>query len=224
MNFGLLALLMAMRAGDPIRFVYGLEVAYVLALQGGEPRRRVQALIEVAGKIVEGHDDWNLKGAFLLTQAGVAYVLARWKETLRLLDEAEDIYANRTRGNYFHAAQTRSLQLYTLWSLGDFAELCARQAPFLEEAHQAGDLLLSANIRTFSRPLAYLAADRPQAARESVVSGLKAWPAPGYQLQNAMAALIQAWIAFYDGTAGRNFDFVEEQWILMRANHIEQLR
>ncbi len=221
MNFGLLALLMAMRSGDPVRFVYGLEFAYVLALQGREPRRRAEALIEIAREIVARHDDPNLKGAFLLTQAGVAYVQAKWKECIRLLDEAEDIYANRTRGTYFYVAHTRSLQLYTLWSLGEFSELSNRCAPFLEEAEQVGDLLLSANIRTFSQPLAYLAADRPGAASDSVLAGLRAWPAPGYQLQNALAALILAWIAFYEGKAGRNFDFVEEQWKLMRANHID---
>jgi eukaryotic-like serine/threonine-protein kinase len=148
-------------------------------------------------------------------------VQAKWKESIRLLDEAEDIYANRTRGTYFYVAHTRSLQLYTLWSLGEFAELSSRCAPFLEEAEQVGDLLLSANIRTFSQPLAYLAADRPGAASDSVLSGLRAWPAPGYQLQNALAALILAWIAFYEGKAGRNFDFVEEQCRLIRANHID---
>jgi eukaryotic-like serine/threonine-protein kinase len=221
MNFGLLALLMAIRSGDPVRFVYGLEYAYVLALQGREPRRRAEALIEIARDIVARYDDPNLKGAFLLTRAGVAYVQAKWKETIHLLDEAEDVYANRTRGSYFYVAHTRSLQLYTLWSLGDFAELTGRCAPYLEDAEQAGDLLLSANIRTFSQPLAYLAADLPGAATDSVISGLRAWPAPGYQLQNALAALIMAWIAFYEGKAGRNFDFVEEEWKLMRANHID---
>ena len=221
MNFGLLALLIAMRAGDPVRFVYGLECAYVLALQGREPRRRAEALIEIAREIVARHDDPNLKGAFLLTEAGVAYVQAKWKECIRLLDEAEDTYINHTRGTYFHVAQVRSLQLYTLWSLGEFLELSARCDPFLEEAEQVGDLFFSANIRTFSRPLAYLAADRPGTASDSVLSGLRAWPAPGYQLQNAMAALILAWIAFYEGKAGRNLDFVEEQWRLIRANHID---
>ena len=221
MNFGLLALLMAMRAGDPVRFVYGLECAYVLALQGPEPRRRAEALIEVARGIVARHDDPNLKGAFLLTEAGVAYVQAEWKECIRLLDEAEYTYVNHTRGTYFHVAQVRSLQLYTLWSMGEFRDLSTRCAPFLEEAEQVGDLFFSANIRTFSLPLAYLAADRPGTASDSVVSGLRAWPAPGYQLQNAMAALILAWIAFYEGKAGRNLDFVEEQWRLIRANHID---
>ncbi len=172
MNFGLLALLIAMRSGDPVRFVYGLECAYVLALQGREPRRRAEALIEIAREIVARHDDANLKGAFLLTEAGVAYVQAKWKECIRLLDEAEDTYVNHTRGTYFHVAQVRSLQLYTLWSMGEFLDLSNRSAPFLEEAEQVGDLFFSANIRTFSRPLAYLAADRPGTASESVLSGL----------------------------------------------------
>jgi hypothetical protein len=221
MNFGLLALLIAMRAGDPVRFVYGLECAYVLALLGSEPRRRAQALVEIAREIVARHDDPNLRGSFLLTEAGVAYVQAKWKECIRLLDEAEATYLNHTRGTYFHVAQVRSLQLYTLWSMGEFLDLSTRCAPFLEEAEQVGDLFFSANIRTFSLPLAYLAADGPGTARDSVLSGLRAWPAPGYQLQNAMAALILAWIAFYEGSAGRNLDFVEEQWRLIRANHID---
>ena len=221
MNFGLLALLMAMRAGDPVRFVYGLEFAYVLALQGKEPRRRAEALIEGARKIVARHDDPNLTAAFLMTEAGVAYVQARWKEAIRHLDDAEEIYAKRTRGSYFYVAHTRTLQFYTLWSLGEFSDLARRCAPALEEAEQLGDLLLSANIRTFSLPLIQLAAGKPGLARENVLAGLKALLTPSYQLQNAMAALILSWIAFYEGTAAANFDFVEEQWRLIRANHID---
>jgi serine/threonine protein kinase len=221
MNFGLLALLMAMKAGDPVRFVYGLEFAYVLALQGKEPRRRAEALIEDARRIVARHDDPNLTAAFLMTEAGVAYVQARWKETIHRLDAAEEIYSKRTRGSYFYAAHTRTLQFYTLWSLGEFSELARRCAPALQEAEQLGDLLLSANIRTFSQPLIQLAAGEPRDARESVLSGLKALLTPSYQLQNAMAALILSWIAFYEGTAASNFDFVEEQWRLVRANHID---
>lgn len=221
MNFGLLALRLAMEAGDPVRFVYGLEYAYVLALQGAEPRRRAEALIEDARRIVSQHDDPNMQGAFLLMESGFNYVQAKWKAALHSLNQAEEIFASRVRGGYYYLAFTRTLQLYTLWSLGEYAELAQRCRPYLQEAEQLGDLLTAANIRTISQPLAYLAADEPDLARDSVLLGLAGWPAPGYQLQNAMGALLLTWTAFYQRGAARKLEYVEEQWRLTQANHID---
>jgi hypothetical protein len=219
MNFGLLSLLIAMKAGDPIRFVYGLGYCYVLTLQGGEARRRAAALIEIGRAIVARQQDPTLDGVFAYSQAGVSYVQGHWKETLRLLDQAEEAFATRARGAYFYLAQIHTLQFYALWPMGEYAELARRSGPFLEEAEQLGDLFFAANIRSFSQPLVHLMADRPDLAPTSVVSGLK--ELPGYQLQNAMAALIYAWIALYEGKAAGNLDYVEEQWKLMRTHRID---
>ena len=126
----------------------------MLALQGAEPRRRAEALIEDARRIVSQHDDPNMQGAFLLMESGVNYVQAKWKAALHSLNQAEELFASRVRGGYYYLAFTRTLQLYTLWSLGEYAELAQRCRPYLQEAEQLGDLLTAANIRTISQPLA----------------------------------------------------------------------
>jgi len=222
MNFGLQALLLAMKAGDPGRFVYGLEYAYVLSLQGGEARRRAAALIATGREIVAKQQDPNLEGILNLVQGAIAFTRSSWRECSRFLDQAEDIFANRVRGGYSHLAQVRSLHLYTLWSAGDFDKIARRCGPFLQEADQLGDLFSSVNIRSFGRPLTYLVEDRPDLAQESIVTGLREWPAAGYQLVQGMASIIQSWIAFYEYRAGGNLDYVEQQWALIRANDMDR--
>ncbi len=222
MNFGLQALLLAMEAGDPVRFVYGLEYAYVLALQGGEARRRADALIETARGIVARQQDPNLEGVLHLVQGSIAYTQAGWQECIRFLEKAEDIFANRVRGAYSHLAQVRSLHLYALWSAGDFDEIARRSGQFLQEAEQLGDLFSSVNFRSFGQPLAHLVAGRPDLARQCVTAGLSQWAATGYQLIHGMAAIVLSWIAFYERRAPGNLGFVEEQWQLIRANDMDR--
>ena len=221
-DFGLQALLLAMRAGDPVRFVYGLEYAYAISLQGKEGRRRAAALIDIGREIVAKQNDPNLRGVMDLVQGAIAYTQARWRDCERFLEEAEDIFANQVRGGYSHLAQVRSLHLYALWSTGDFDQIARRCGPFIQEAEQLGDLFSSVNFRSFGLPLSYFVADRPDLARESVAAGLSQWRPQGYQLIHGMAAIIISWAGFYERRAAYNFDFVEEQWVLVKANDLDR--
>lgn len=223
MNFGTLALLLAMKAGDPVRFVYGLQVAaYSLALEGENGRKRALSLIKEARGIVAKRDDARLQATLLFTEAAVAYVQADWPKCWGLLEQAEEIFAKRTHGAHWELASIRTLELYSLQTLGRFADLRERCGPFLQEAEELGDLYSCANVETFCEPMAQLAAGRPDLAQSCVTSGLQRWAASGYHLQNAMAAHATSWIAFYEGRAAQNLDFVEQQWALMHANHIDR--
>jgi eukaryotic-like serine/threonine-protein kinase len=222
MNFGLQALSLAMKVGDPGRFVHGLEYAYVLSLQGGEARRRAAALIATGSEIVARRQDPNLEGILNLVQGSIAFTRSNWRECTRCLDRAEELFGNRVQGGYSHLAQVRTLHLYALWSAGDFDKIARRCPPFLQEAEQLGDLFSSVNIRSFGLPLTYLIADRPDLARESVLTGLREWPPAGYQLIHGMAAIILSWTAFYERRAARNLDYAEEQWRFIRANDMDR--
>ena len=223
MSFGKLALLLAMKAGDPERFVYGLQVAaYALVLEGKSGRSQARALIEGARQIVATRTDPRLRGTLLFTEAAVAYVQAEWLQCLRLLEEAEDIFAKRARGVHWELASIRTLQLYTLHTLGRFRELQERSGPFLKEAEELGDLYSCANVETFCEPMARIVADRPDLALRSVQCGLRRWSVRGYHLQNAMAAQALSWLALYEGRGAGNLDYVEQEWRLMQANHLHR--
>lgn len=223
MNFGLLSLLLAMKAGDPVRFVYGLQVAaYAMALEGPGGRARALRLIDQARSIVAQRDDPRLHATLLFTEAAVAYVKGEWVACWRVLEQAEELFAKRARGVHWELASIRTLQLYSLQTMGNFADLRSRCGPFLQEAEELGDLYSRANIETYCEPMALLARDQPDAARACVLAGLKRWQVEGYHLQNAMAAHSLAWIAIYEGRAATNLDFVERQWQLMHANHIDR--
>jgi serine/threonine protein kinase/tetratricopeptide (TPR) repeat protein len=224
MSLGMQSLRLALKAGDPERLVYGLQVAaYGLALEGESGRSRARSLIKVAHDIVEQRQDQRLRGTLLFTEAAVEYVRGEWLTCIDLLDKAEEIFL-RVPGAHWEIASTRTLQLYSLHVLGKFTEVQARSSPFLQEAEELGDLYSCANVETFCAPMALVILDdQPDRALQCIKSGLQRWTVKGYHLQNAMAAHATSWLAFYEGRAACNLHYVEKQWRQLQAAYFDRL-
>lgn len=224
MSLGMQSLRVALKAGDPTRFIYGLQVAaYALALEGEKGRAKARNLIATARRIVNQQRDARMEGTLLFTEAAVDYVRGEWLTCISLLERAEEIFL-RIPGAHWELASLRTLQLYTLHVLGSFREARARIGPLSQEAEELGDLYTCANVETFCEPMALvILADQPDRARECIRSGLQKWSVKGYHLQNAMAAQALSWLAFYEGRAAENLNFVEEQWKQLKAAHFDRL-
>jgi hypothetical protein len=112
----------------------------------------------------------------------------------------------------------RTLRLYTLYSLGEFAEMAKEYLPILQEAQALNDGYSRASIETFCQPIALLAADRVAEARQAVEAGLKRWNVEQHGLQQVMAAQSLSAAAFYDGTVHEMMPFMQKQWRLLRSS------
>ena len=222
-NFGMQSLLLAMKAGDPVRFIQGLQVAgYAIALEGQSGRKRAEELLAISRRLAAQRDDPRLLAITAFSEAAIAYVHAEWSRCCRMLDEAEDIYVNRCRGVHWELASIRTLRLYSLHTLGKFAELEQRIGSFLQEAEELGDLFSCANVEVFSVPITLMVADRPELARQRIYQGLKRWTARGYHLQNAMSHNALSYVALYEGSAPQSLAEVEERWRQLRAANFDR--
>jgi hypothetical protein len=224
MNMGLLALRLAMKAGDPERFIQALQVAaYAISMQGDGGRQRAEALVASGAALAGQNDDPRLQAALCMVRAAIHYVHGEWRPTCKWLDRAEEFYL-RCRGVRWELASVRTLRLYSLVTLGGYAELTRRSRDFKQEAEELGDLYSLANVETFIAPVVHLVADRPDLARQSVRSGVVRWSVQGYHLQHAMAAQALAWTASYEGRDAEYFDDSEQQWRRFRNAHLDKFQ
>ena len=217
-SFGALSLLLALRAGDPVRLAYGLQVGgYGMTLQGPRGRRRAAKLLDTARRISAQRGDMKLDATVAFSAGTQAYVIGQWRRSLECFAEAEQLYS-KCPGTHWELASLRTLRLYTLYSLGEFALMAREYQPILQEAQALNDSYSRASIETFCQPIALLAADRVAEARHAVEAGLERWKVEQHGLQQVMAAQSLSAAAFYDGTVSGLMPFMQEQWHLLRSS------
>jgi len=217
-SFGALCLLLALRAGDPVRLVYGLQVGgYGLTLQGPRGRRRAAQLLDAARGISAQRGDARLTATVALSAGAQAYVIGQWRRALECFTDAEQLYS-KCPGSHWELASVRTLRLYTLYSLGELAAMANEYMPILQEALALDDRYSCASLEAFCQPMALLAADRVAEARRAVEAGLGRWKVEQHGLQQVMAAQSLNSVGFYDGSVRHMLGFVQDQWRLLRTS------
>jgi hypothetical protein len=218
MSFGAFCLRVALRAGDPVRMVYGLHVGgYGMTLQGERGRRRAARLLDTARTISARRADVKLAATVAFSAAAQFYVVGEWRLALEYLEESEQLYA-KCPGTHWELASTRILRMYSLHLLGEFSRIARDYEHILKEARELDDLYTCVCVETSCQPMALLAADRVAEAREAVYSGLARWKVEQYGLQQVMAAQTLSLIAFYEGAASGTMGEMQEQWRLLKSS------
>ena len=217
-SFGALCLLLALRAGDPVRLAYGLQVGgYGLTLQGPRGQRRAARLLDTTRRLLTKRGDNKLDATIAFCAATQAYVIGQWRRSLECFAEAEHLYS-KCPGTHWELASVRTLRSYALYSLGEFSAMAREYPPILQEALALDDRYSCASLETFCQPIALLAADRVAEARQAVQAGLSRWQVEQHGLQQATAAQSLSAAAFYDGTVSGLMPFMNEQWDLLRSS------
>jgi hypothetical protein len=218
LSFGALCLLLALRAGDPARMAYGLQVGgYGMMLQGPRGRRRAAKLLDTARRISAQRGDAKLDATVAFSAGTQVYVIGQWRRALEFFAESERLHS-KCPGTHWELASLRILRLYALFSLGEFSAMAKEYGPILEDARALDDQYSCASMETFCQPIALLAADRVSEARKAVEAGLARWKVEQHGLQQVMAAQALISAGFYDGTAGSMMGFMRDQWRLLKSS------
>ncbi len=218
-NFGTLCLLLALKAGDPARLVRATMVgAYALSVQGRRGHRLAEQLVELSHGYAEKLGDPRLRANVAFSRMAIAYICAEWRVCCREALEAEKIFTRECTGARFELGSIWTIYLYSLYTLGEFAELGRRCRPLLQDAEERDDQYTYANIEVFCEPLVLLAADRPGDARQTSRNGLQRWPFRGVHLQHFMASHAAIWTDFYEGRGAECFESVQKTWDSLRKN------
>jgi hypothetical protein len=101
------------------------------------------------------------------------------------------------------------LSCWTLDLLGEYRELSQRHTRYLADAERRGDLFSSVQLRIGSTAGVWLAADRPDEARQSAREAIAQWPSTRYLLQHWQLMIGEAEIELYVGDGLASYARVE---------------
>jgi hypothetical protein len=219
LDFGTRCLLLALRTGDPKRLIQATHVGgYLISVQGKRGRKLAEQLAEQSERYAAHFGDPRLRASAVLAHVGISYISAEWRACCRYSLEAEQIFTHECTGARWELSTLWTLYLYSLWTLGEFAELAQRTPVILKVAEDREDLYSYANLEVFCTPMVLLALDRPHEARAAVVKGMERWQYEGFHLQHVMASHSQIWTDLYQGRGAHCVEQVQKTWRLLREN------
>jgi serine/threonine protein kinase/tetratricopeptide (TPR) repeat protein len=221
-----LHLLLALRAGEPVRIGLGLAMhAVACALPGGQAADRAALVALRAREIGQRVRDPYVTAGGTLALAIVALCQFRWRESCRLFDEALLLIRDRSAAA---AWELDTLYVYSMNAylfLGDFQEVQRRAPQCLKEAQDRGDLYGETAIRIMAMPALWLAADQPEEARRESLDAIRQWSQAGFHIQHCYDLFTQAQVSLYEGDGPGALAQVRERWpalarsLLLRAQH-----
>lgn len=142
------ALLMALAAGEPNRLVRALaNEAVFQAAAGTGARRRVEALVELAGRAPLADVRPAARAALEVAVGMAEYFMGQARRAHDHLVEAERILTGEGEGLAWELDAARLYQMFALAQLGRIAELSRRAPRLAAEALDRGDLFASTNLR-----------------------------------------------------------------------------
>jgi serine/threonine protein kinase len=205
--------LLALRAGEPYRVARAMawEVAH-LANYGGPARQRTARLLQAAEALAERLNHPHAQGLVTLAAGITAYMEGRWHSGLELSDRAEAIFRERCTGVAWELDTAHSFSLWSLFFLGEVAEITHRLPALLQEARERGDLYAATNLGTFVGHVTWLAADDPEGAQRDLGAVMECWSRQGFHVQHLTGLMGQLQIDLYRGAGTAAWERITGAW------------
>lgn len=206
-------LLLALDAGEPWRISRALaaEAAFV-ATEGKKGEKRARDLVRRAKAICERVGDARLRGLLAFCEGLTRFLVGDFKETKARVTEAEALLREAGLGVSWEAASARLFSVWSLFYLGEIAELTRRVPALVREAQSRGDRYAVTSLTVGLANVSLLAAGHPDEARKAVAAAMAAWPSKSFHFQHYWAVLSEGLIGLYEGQPGPALDKLLSVW------------
>ncbi|MCB9548784.1 MAG: AAA family ATPase [Myxococcales bacterium] len=215
--YGVLHLSEALQLDDAERIVraLGYEAAFLAGVEhwllpAGRGERLIRRVMALAN---DQATPYSLAWA-RMSAGAAAWHQARWRDCVQECERAERIYAAECRGVDWERAVTAVHRLYALAQLGELETLAADVPDGLRRALIHGDHFAANHHRQGPACLRWLAADRPERARQDLAQAAATWQDHDdlFSTQHYHHLLAATQVDLYEGHADAAFDRVETAW------------
>ena len=215
----------ALRDAEPYRLCRALtaEAAYV-ATAGARKQRRAEALIARARPLALASGRPDAQGLLQMASGIVCFMSGQWRRALEESDRAWHLLEEAGIGSTWEAKNAHLFSLWSLFYLGDVAELSRRLPALRREAADRGDLYAMTGLRTGLAVVAHLCADRVHTAREEIVAGMERWSRQQFHFQHYWELLGTAFCALYAGEGGTALGYLEEAWPALARSQLLRIQ
>ncbi|HEX5102223.1 MAG TPA: hypothetical protein VFV87_00325, partial [Pirellulaceae bacterium] len=206
-------LLLALGSGEPYRIARALAWEAAHTSTSGLPARRTTArLLEAAGRLADRIEHPHALGMVMLCRGISGYMEGRWKDGRQFSEQAEAVFRDHCTGVAWELDTAHSFANWSLFFLGEVAELTRRLPILLQEARERGDLYSATNLGTFVGHLTWLAADDPEGAEHDMHQVMALWSHRGFHVQHLTGLMGRIQIALYQGDGAKAWQIVTSEW------------
>ncbi len=217
-DFGVRALLLALRAGEPGRVCRGLAlVAYSTAYEGAGAERRALALAGAARELGDRIGDVRLIALARLAAAYIPVLFGDWVEAEARLGEAERLLSERCRGVHWDVTTARAWLCNVRIFLGRLGEARRDALGLLHEASERGDRFARMHV-IYPACVAHIVDDDVVTARRVVDELLRDAPPDRYTNAHWGALVSHVSLDRYAGDGRAAFRRMGEAWPALRRS------
>jgi hypothetical protein len=147
-----------------------------------------------------------------LAKGEVAYFQGRWKEARLCCDQAEAIFRNRCTGVNWECHTALMYSLWSLFCMGEMAELVRRSAILRREARERGDHYAATTLGLGTGILVRMAADDADGARRELQQLVAQCSDQGYHVQEYSVLLGQVGVELFFGQGETAWQVLQKGW------------
>jgi hypothetical protein len=218
-DFQVRNLLLALRSGEPYRIARALAWEAAHTSTGGVPASRTTArLLDAASGLAQRIGHPHALGMVMLCRGIAGYMEGRWQDGRQFSEQAEAIFRDRCTGVAWELDTAHSFSNWSLFFLGEVAELIRRLPRLLQEARERGDLYAATNLSTFVGHLTWLAADDPQGAERDMQEVMTLWSHRGFHVQHLTGLMGRIQIALYAGDGAAAWRITSGEWPALKKS------
>lgn len=212
-DFETLHFLLALKLGDPYRFVRALAArAAFVSIRGTSTRKRADKLVRLAGEWAQKIQEPYATAIVRFVDGIAGFYVGEFARTLEHEVAAERTFREECVGVAWEINTAQQYTLSSLYYLGEYQELRHRAPLRLKEALDHGDLYAASDVAAGRPIVAWLCSDEPEEAREHFREAMGKWTLHGFHFQHYSSLLAQVQVDLYTGEAEAAWSYVRRRW------------
>ena len=220
MYFQTRGLLLALRAGEPVRLTHLLLTEINNLSFAGGRGRRIAHIWQLIEGLRQCQDRPFLSALALFTRGLDCFLAGRWRTAREQLSACEELLRQRCAGVPAELVMVQMFGLASLMYLGRMKEL-ARQLPtVLEELREYEDRLTVRQLRLFQQVMVRLAADDVEGAGDGWHEVMAQAPAGGFLVEHYLGLQAGVWLKLYVGDGASAWRLLSERWPAYAASQL----
>jgi serine/threonine protein kinase len=224
-DFQTRGLLLALRAGEPLRIARALAMeAGHRATAGAPAAPQVAALLETAERIAREIKSPYARGMIGMVRGFAALMNGEWQPARDALEGAEGIFRDHCTGVTWERDTIHNFLLRALVQKSDIRELKERWSVFFREAHERGDLYAASMLSAFYRTMIKLAGNEPPETESELEAVLQGGTSERFSLQHSDAFESLIHIYLYRSDVATAWARIDSVWPLYARSMLLRIR
>ncbi|MDP2315597.1 MAG: protein kinase [Pseudomonadota bacterium] len=212
-DFHARGLMLALRAGDPLRMARAVSMELLHNAVGGSgTQARSFVLAGESQALVAEVDDPRVAAGSLLNRGISAFLNGQFVEARALIDRADEEFRTRCAGNTWERDNLNRFRARVLTLLGDLRTIIPLTRELVRDAEGRGDGYVSIHARLRTHHLVQMCEDTPQGVAEELDELLAAISGSGFHFQHVVHLLATAELDLFQGRPADAWNRVAATW------------